>query len=206
MTDNAKCYGCGKTFKGARGLAAHQNSRHVALDCKPMPAACYAALVEKEGMQAESDALREANLVDPELISARPAPVLGLLSGRPVAFGVPPWDDQFDDGGPVTSVGDMAAGTGDPQPELTPEQRDALLGAARRYGFLQEWPTILVKIEGRDRWAIRYHADDARAIAKTATSAAFVRATKHGDGTETHVTDYSWDDGLRIRMTETLGN
>lgn len=31
------CGGCGRTFKGARGLRVHQTSRFVSVSCRPMP-------------------------------------------------------------------------------------------------------------------------------------------------------------------------
>lgn len=129
---DVRCDGCGKSFKGRRGLTAHQTGRHVAMDCRP----------------------RTAQPAQPE--TAPPAP----------------------------------------------SDRDELIRTAHTYSFVPEWHTILVKIEGRDKWAIRMLAEDAQNIAKTADSSQLVRGTKHENSTETTVTDYYWNDGMRIRMTE----
>jgi hypothetical protein len=84
------------------------------------------------------------------------------------------------------------------------EHRDRLIRIAHTYAFVPEWPTILVKIIGEDNRARRMLAQDALAIARTATYSIIVRRTEHRNrSAETVVTDYRWDDGMRIRLTET---
>lgn len=144
-TSTQRCNGCGKEFRGDRGLKSHQNHRNAAPECQPH------------------------NSVEPEV-----APVEPVIE-------VP-----ADPAAPVAEAGD----------------RDELIRTAHTYSFVPEFHTVLVKIDGRDPWAKRMLAEDAFAIARTADSSVQVRRTKHENSTETTVTDYYWNDGLRIRMTE----
>ncbi len=140
-TSTVTCDGCGKSFRGPRGLASHQNHRNAAASCKP------------------AQAVAEGTETTEVVVEPVAAPVAG-------------------------------------------SDRDELISTARFFTSVPEQHTVLVKIDGRDKWANRMLADDAYKIARTADSSTVVKVTKHEAGGETVVTDYYWNDGLRARMTE----
>jgi hypothetical protein len=147
-SDQKLCAGCGKAFRGDRGLKSHQNHRNAAPECLPH------------------------NIIEPDAAPVEPVIEVAAVRAAPVS--------------PVAEAGD----------------RDELIRTAHTYAFVPEFHTLLVKVDGRDKWAIRMLAEDAFAIARTADNRVLVRRTKHENSTETTVTDYYWNDGLRVRMTE----
>lgn len=47
-TNEGICSGCGRTFRGAAGLRAHQSQRFVSLACKPLKKAPEVAQAQPE--------------------------------------------------------------------------------------------------------------------------------------------------------------
>lgn len=187
------CGGCGKAFRGARGLASHQNHRNAAAGCKPAPTAKQVSEVAAprnisgnvtvyETADAALDAIEAQFYTD-----LQPEAIITMVGGE-------------------TTVEQLA--TGEATAESTTAtgsfaDRDELISGRRIFSIVPaDVRTVLVKVDSLDKWAVRVHADDAYSIARTADSSTVVKVTKHEAGGETVVTDYYWNDGLRVRMTE----
>ncbi|AVO21785.1 hypothetical protein SEA_GODPHATHER_89 [Mycobacterium phage GodPhather] len=186
ITD-ATCAGCGKTFKGARGLKSHQTSRNVTMACKPV-AEPVAEVAEAEVVQVADNVTVYSN-VD--------AALAYLEAEYPELRG-----EQADD---VVEADDADEDQGEPVVEAAADEPiwKTIADEARIYSTIPEdVRTALVKIDGRDKWALRWHSEDAIRLAKSSESCTIVKVTRHEAGGETVVTDFHWADGTRARMTE----
>ncbi|BBC28701.1 hypothetical protein [Mycobacterium phage PR] len=188
-----ECPGCGKTFKGARGLKSHQTSRNVTMACKPV-AEPVAEVAEAEVVQVSDNVTVYSN-VD--------AALAYLEAEYPELRG-----EQTDEGDDVVAAEDadeVDEDQGEPVVEAVADEPiwKTIADEARIYSTIPEdVRTALVKIDGRDKWALRWHSEDAIRLAKSSESCTIVKVTRHEAGGETVVTDFHWADGTRARMTE----
>lgn len=187
------CGGCGKEFRGARGLTSHQNHRNAAAGCKPA-----------------------ARMADADLISARPEQV--VEEPNPIAIQELRARRQAGETGQAFANEVIAARDAEmencdspqrPLPEAVQEAGrtwlDRLIADRRIYTTIPaDVRTVLMKVDGIDKWAVRVHHEDAAAITATSDNSTLVKVTKHEAGGETLVTDFYWciSGAPRIRVTE----
>lgn len=195
-TATATCPGCGKKFKGARGLKAHQTSAFATLACKPYVDPVQPGSPEDFPLDVDNG--------------------LGVLTADEQAavdaIGADE-DQEAIDAAPYSDAR-LAASLSEHFEECAREvfklgeDRDEIIASARRYARVPEFATTLVHLTGIEELATptawRWHPEDAKRLMDTATSSIVVRITKHDEGRkgETVITDFHWEDGLRARVTE----
>lgn len=196
VTDQAvstvTCGGCGKAFRGVRGLTSHQNHRNAAMECK-----------------------RAARLADADLISSRPEPVTETTvepvveepMPAAIARGLQFLGNPVNPDAVTLKAAELVSDGPLPEPagNRAKSWLERLIDARRIYTTIPtDVRTVLMKVDGIDKWAVRVHEADAAAITATADSSTLVKVTKHEAGGETVVTDFYWcfSGAPRVRVTE----